>query len=234
MFNPTPTSRFIHTHTQKKTRKYWRLHCYFSVCYMRAGKQRAEINVITEMIDLVVIGWERHFYQVTGFREVVIGGVSREHLRRGLVAGSRGFIIMMLTAHKADKCLLAVSYWYLLIVGLNRRCPKLISIQMNNAANSSRRDSSGRNPLIKVQTFKRHSLPSHLSFSFSSFSLPVFPRLPPPSAPVVTGWKAFFVFLPLRSSIFYGNPWADERSHRDVGTIFRAEFSVFTTVVIEL
>lgn len=37
------------------------------------------------------------FYQVTGFREVVIEGVLREQLRRSLAVVSTGFIIVVLT-----------------------------------------------------------------------------------------------------------------------------------------
>lgn len=43
-----------------------------------------QINVITEAIDLVLIGWERHFTRWLGLHEVVIKDVLREQLSWGL------------------------------------------------------------------------------------------------------------------------------------------------------
>lgn len=136
-----------------------------------------QINVITEAIDLVLIGWERHFTRWLGLHEVVIKDVLREQLSWGLAGYVPAASLSRRWQHSklTNVCLEYHngSCWY-----WGWTNPVLLAykwtvwlIQVEEKAH----DSAGVNHSFKMYTFKkRHSHP-FVSLSFlSSLSLPIF------------------------------------------------------------
>lgn len=136
-----------------------------------------QINVITEAIDLVLIGWERHFTRWLGLHEVVIKDVLREQLSWGLAGYVPAASLSRRWQHSklTNVCLEYHngSRWY-----WGWTNPVLLAykwtvwlIQVEEKAH----DSVGVNHSFKMYTFKkRHSHP-FVSLSFlSSLSLPIF------------------------------------------------------------